>query len=428
MNYRTLLHIRVVMACAVALAVLPVAAFPSAAQSDPAAEMLARINAVRIAQKLPPYAYSEKLAGAAQAHSKDMAASGKVDRAGTDGSSPKSRILAAGYGQWTIGPIVDEAIYGGTDGLQGAFDWWMNAPTDKGRLLSTRFREVGIGAATSSNGWIYWTLDLGAQPNVLPAFINGGVTRVDNTIITLTLTTENAVPAGEGANTIGQPVQVRVASDDSFTGTDWQPWAAQIPFQLLPKAQQNVYVLYRDAQGRTVPVSINVTLTNVPAVPTATSTRTPTITLPPTLTREATDTPRPTATFPPSRTPTPTVAGIEPATLVITGTPPTETPSPSPMAPIIAPPTRSHLTPRPRVTPTVVAAGPYDSPPRDLPLTVCALQAVALVLGVLIIARRSLNRLPPARAPEAAKEQPLSQQIHDALSKKTSEQGSTVTK
>jgi hypothetical protein len=428
MNYRTLLHIRVVMACAVALAVLPVAAFPSAAQSDPAAEMLARINAVRIAQKLPPYAYSEKLAGAAQAHSKDMAASGKVDRAGTDGSSPKSRILAAGYGQWTIGPIVDEAIYGGTDGLQGAFDWWMNAPTDKGRLLSTRFREVGIGAATSSNGWIYWTLDLGAQPNVLPAFINGGVTRVDNTIITLTLTTENAVPAGEGANTIGQPVQVRVASDDSFTGTDWQPWAAQIPFQLLPKAQQTVYVLYRDAQGRTVPVSINVTLTNVPAVPTATSTRTPTITPPPTLTPEATNTPRPTATFPPSRTPVPTVAGIEPATPAITGTPPTETPSPLPTAPIIAPPTRSRITPRPRVTATVVAAGPYDSPPPDLPLTVCTLQAVALVLGALIIARRSLNRLPPARAADAAKEQPLSQQIHDALGQKAGEQRGTVTK
>ena len=86
----------------------------------------------------------------------------------------------------------------------------MNSPTDKGRLLSTRFREVGIGAATASNGWIYWTLDLGAQPNVLPAFVNGGVTRVATTIVTLTLTTENAVPAGEGTNTLGQPVQVRV--------------------------------------------------------------------------------------------------------------------------------------------------------------------------------------------------------------------------
>ena len=411
MNHRLSSHIRILMACAVALAVLPIAALPSAAQADPAAEMLARINAVRIAQKLPPYAYSEKLAAAAQAHSKDMAAAGKVDRAGTDGSSPKSRILAAGYGQWTIGPVVDEAIYGGTDGLQGAFDWWMNAPTDKGRLLSTRFREVGIGAATASNGWIYWTLDLGAQPNVLPAFVNGGVTRVDTTTITLTLTTENAVPAGEGANTIGQPVQVRVASDDSFTGTDWQPWAAEVPFQLLPKAQQSVYVLYRDAQGRAVPVSINVTLTNVPAVPTATSTRTPTVTPPATLTPQATNTPRPTATFPPSRTPVPTVAGTEPVTPAVTGAAPTDMLSPSPTAPIIAPPTRSRVTPRPRVTPTVVVAGPYSSPPRDLPLAVCALQAAALALAALLIARWSLNRLPSAHVPDAAStEQPLSQQ------------------
>ena len=411
MNHRPLSHIRILVACTVALAILLTTALPSAAQSDPAAEMLARINAVRIAQKLPPYAYSEKLAAAAQAHSKDMAAAGKVDRAGTDGSSPKSRILAAGYGQWTIGPVVDEAIYGGTDGLQGAFEWWMNAPTDNGRLLSTRFREVGIGAATASNGWTYWTLDLGAQPNVLPAFVNGGVTRVDTTMITLTLTTENAVPAGEGANTIGQPVQVRVASDDSFTGTDWQPWAAEVPFQLLPKAQQTVYVLYRDAQGRTVPVSINVTLTNVPAVPTATSTRTPTVTSPATLTPEATNTPRPTATLSPSRTPVPTVAGTEPAIPAVTVATPTGMLSTSPTVPIIAPPTRSRVTPRPRVTVTVVAAGPYDSPPRNLPLAVCALQAVALALGALLIARRSLNRLPPARVPDAVgTEQPLSQE------------------
>ena len=105
MNHRPLSHIRILVACAVALVVLQIAALPSAAQADPAAEMLARINAVRVAQGLPPYAYSEKLAAAAQAHSKDMAAAGKVDRTGTDGSSPKSRILAAGYGQWTIGPV-----------------------------------------------------------------------------------------------------------------------------------------------------------------------------------------------------------------------------------------------------------------------------------------------------------------------------------
>jgi len=75
-----------------------------------------------------------------------------------------------------------------------------------------------------------------------------------------------------------------------------------------------------------------------------------------------------------------------------------------------------------------VVAGPYNSPPRELPLAVCALQAVALALAALLIARRSLNRLPPAHVPDAAKEQPLSQQIHDALSKKIGEQGGTVTK
>ena len=388
------------LACAIALTSLP--AFPATAQTDPAAEMLARINAVRVAQGMPPYALSDKLAVAAQAHSKDMAANAKVDRTGSDGSTPKSRILNAGYGQWTIGPVIDEAIYGGTGGTQGAFDWWMGADADKRRILSDRFREVGIGATTASNGWTYWTLDLGAQPNVLPAFVNGGVSRVNTTAITLTLTTENAVPSGEGTSTMGQPVQVRVASDESFTGTDWQPWAAQIPFTLQAQAQQKVYVLYRDTEGRTASFWVGVTLTNVPP---ATFTPSPTWTPPPSLTPLPTNTRPPTETPRPTRTPMP-IAGVETATFIplpsatptLAGTRPPVTPSAAPGTSIVQP----RPTLRPRTTPTVLAAGPYGAPPANLPQTVCVLQAMALALAALVILRRSLHRLPPASAPTQA--------------------------
>jgi len=388
MNRRLLSPIRILLALVCAATLIRFSVSPSAAQTDPAIELLTRINAARVAQGLPPYALSEKLTAAAQTHSKDMAATGRVDRAGLDGSTPKSRILAAGYGQWTIGPVVDEAIYGGTGGAQGAFDWWMSTEADKARLLSARFREVGIGAVTAPNGWIYWTLDLGAQPNVLPAFVNGGVTSVDVMTVTLMLTTESAVPAGEGATTLGQPVQIRVASDDSFTGADWQPWAAQVPFKLLPKAQQKIYVLYRDTQGRTAPYSISVILTNVP--PTATFTPTPTFTWtpPPSITPLPSNTPRPTETPPPTRTPLPTIAGGPSATSTASapGTPPTATPSPLPGAP--------RPTLRPRVTPTA-QAGLDSAAPRELAVAVCGLQAIAFVLAALVIVRRSLNRLPP---------------------------------
>jgi uncharacterized protein YkwD len=406
MKCRVLIPARILAACALvsAIALIRLPASPTAAQADPAAEMLARINAVRAAQGLPPYALSDKLAAAAQAHSKDMAANAKVDRTGSDGSTPKSRILSAGYGQWTIGPVIDEAIYGGTGGVQGAFDWWMGTDTDKRRILSDRFREVGIGAATAPNGWMYWTLDLGAQPNVLPAFINGGVSRVDTTAITLTLTTENAVPSGEGTNTMGQPVQIRVASDESFTGTDWQPWAAQIPFRLQAQAQQRVYVLYRDTEGRTASFWVAVTLTNVPP---ATLTPSPTWTPPPSITPLPTNTRKPTETPPPTRTPMP-IAGVETATFIPL---PSATPTLSGTRTLVAspPPGASTAQPRPmlqpRTTPTAVAAGPYGAPPSDLPRVVCILQAAALVLAALIVLRRSLHRLPAASSTTQASAQ-----------------------
>jgi uncharacterized protein YkwD len=408
MNHRRLLTIRFLLALACVTMLIRLSVTPSAAQADLAAELLVRINAARVAQGLPPYALNDKLNGAAQAHSKDMAATGRVDRAGSDGSTPKSRILAAGYSQWSIGPVVDEAIYGGTGGVQGAFDWWMGTEADKARIHSTRFREVGIGAATAPNGWTYWTLDLGAQPNVLPAFVNNGVTSVEVMTVTLTLTTEGAVPAGEGTTTIGQPMQIRVASDDSFTGADWQPWAAQVPFKLLPRAQQKIYVLYRDAQGRTAPYSISVILTNVP--PTATFTPSPTFTWtpPPSITPLPSNTPRPTGTAPPTRTPIPTVAGGPSATPAVGApeTPPTAAPSPLPSTP--------RATLRPRVTPTI-QAGPYGSAPRELMVAVCGLQAVAFALAALVIARRSLNRMPPAPTqPSTGTEHPSSETVKEA--------------
>jgi len=137
------------LAACVALAALPVVS--SSAQADPVTDMLARINVARVTNGLPPYYLNDKLTAAAQAHSKDMASRGRVDRNGSDGSVPRTRALAAGYGQWSNGPIVDESIYGGTG---SAFDWWMGTESDKGRLLSQRYREVGIGAATASNGWV----------------------------------------------------------------------------------------------------------------------------------------------------------------------------------------------------------------------------------------------------------------------------------
>lgn len=389
---RHIFPFRVIAALAIIVMILGSAPM-ALAQADPVTDMFNRINTARLAQGLPPYALNSALATAAERHSKDMATTGTVDHVGSDGTSYRERILAAGYGQWTFGPMVNESIYGGTGGADIAFDWWMSSDTHRGQLLSSRYREVGIAAVTGANGWTYWTLTLGAQPNILPAFVNDGATDASKVDVLITLTNENAVPAGEGTSTMGQALQVRLAHDEQFTGAEWQPWQARIPFQLLPESgEQRIYVQYRDAQGRTAVAWTAATLTNVP--PTAS----------PTLQPSATSTPLASAMPTPSDTPTPgpTSTARPPTSLSA----PTSTAQPlasvtatpalvSALPTLVLPIATATRTPRPRPSPHPVATStPFyislngGSPPSGLALVWLILQGIAIVLGVAMIARR----------------------------------------
>lgn len=359
-------------------------AHPLAAQTNPTAELLGRINTVRLTQGLAPYALNSALTAAAQRHSQDMAATGKVDHIGSDNSSYRERILAAGYGQWSIGPVVNESLYGGTGGAGIVFDWWMSVDTHRNQILSRRYREIGLAAVTGANGWTYWTVVFGAQPNVLPIFVNDGATSVDDPDVLITLTNEDAVPAGEGMSTMGVALQVRLAHDEQFSGADWQPWQPRLPFQLLLQGgEQRVYVQYRDAQGRTALASTAITLTNVPVTPSPTPPPTDTPTPPATLT------PAPTATASPSLSlsPSPT-----------TPTPhPTDTPAPtSTPALSLSPTPTATRTPRPRVnacpppTPTTHFISLNDgAPPPGLTTVWLILQSLVVILGIGILIHRT---------------------------------------
>jgi uncharacterized protein YkwD len=352
------------------------------AQTDPVADMLNRVNRTRLAQGLTPYKLNDALTAAAERHSRDMANTGRVDHVGSDQSFYRERILQAGYGQWGFAPIVSENIYGGTGDAGIAFDWWMSADNQRGLILSSRYREIGIAVQEGANGWMYWTVTFGAQPNVLPIFINDGATQVDKPSVLVTLTNENAVPAGEGQTTMGQALQVRLAHDNQLSGAEWQPWQARIPFELLPQSEQQVYVQYRDAQGRVALAWVSVTLTNVPPTSSPTS--------------EPTNTPTPAATFTPlpADTPTsgptpmllPTVLPIVPlanlTTPVLVTTEPTLPPSPTHTP-------RPRPSPRPLATPTdfFISLNNEGTPPAGLVPAWLILQTLAAILGIAMMAR-----------------------------------------
>jgi hypothetical protein len=344
---------------------------PVSAQGDDAAQILARVNALRQQNGLLPLDLSSALTAAAQRHSDDMARTGTIDHTGSDGSSIESRIRDAGYGRWRDFGIWGENIYGGqTADVDAAWDSWTNSQVHRANILKPRYREIGIGVGRSDKG-AYYTLTFGAQPNVLPFFVTGSAP-----VVTLLLTNENDITTGEGVAIMGQATRVRIAEGADTSNAGWQPWAQSIPFQLSDAAgSKTITVEYQDDLGRGTKYSraFNVSELGPAAAtptasptgtaaataeasppPTATSTLAPTSTG--TLAPTSTGTPAPTSTGTLPPTPTATVQPTETPTAVPTNTPlPVETPTVEPTPAAVAVTVEPTLTPALLASPTPTA-------------------------------------------------------------------------
>ncbi len=332
------------LVCLLLAALLPLGLPFAAAQGDDAAQILARINALRQQNGLLPLALSSTLTSSAQRHSDDMARTGNIDHTGSDGSSIESRVLEAGYGHWRNFGIWGENIYGGQlANVDAAWDFWINSSVHRANILKPRYREIGIGVGRSDNG-TYYTLNFGSQPNVLPFFVTGSAP-----VVTLLLTNENDITTGEGVAIMGQATQVRIAEGTDTSKAPWQPWAQSIPFQLSDgTGQKTITVEYKDDLGRGTQASRTFNVADLAApqpTPTETVAATPTVNVTPT----TTDTPAPTATG----TPQPTETATPPPTETATASP-TDTPQPQ-ETPTAEPPTAS-ATAGPTVTPAVLAS------------------------------------------------------------------------
>ncbi|MCL4504746.1 MAG: CAP domain-containing protein [Chloroflexi bacterium] len=224
------------------------------AQTTDKSSILLAINRVRLASGLTPLAVNPALEKAAQLHSDDMASHGFVDHTGTNGSNPVDRISAAGYPAWQDTRVWAENVYAGSHGFTEALDYFLRDEIQRRNFLAPRYREVGIGVGgyANANGeqMIYWTLDFGSQPNVLPIFINDGVTLINVPQVAIHLSQEEAVPGGEGA-AVGSIIEARISSDPSFKDVAWQKWEPLIPFAFDARpGLKSVYVQMRDGGGR----------------------------------------------------------------------------------------------------------------------------------------------------------------------------------
>jgi uncharacterized protein YkwD len=122
-------------------------------------ETVRLINIVRTQHELPPLAYNDTLAQAAQAQANDCAQRGWCSHTGSNGSDIKTRILEAGYD-----PATWAECWAQRQTPQGAVDIWMDEvpPNDPHRrtLLTTWLTEIGVGVARTTWGY-YFIADFG---------------------------------------------------------------------------------------------------------------------------------------------------------------------------------------------------------------------------------------------------------------------------
>lgn len=131
---------------------------PPAVQAGPepaSTQLISEVNRHRATAGCPAVRLRESLNRAAEAHSADMAAHGRLSHTGTDGSGPEDRMRAAGYQPGHSGEViaVGQATATAVVGL------WMDSPSHRSILLTCRYTDAGVGVAAGPDG-PWWTLDL----------------------------------------------------------------------------------------------------------------------------------------------------------------------------------------------------------------------------------------------------------------------------
>ncbi|MGW0806325.1 CAP domain-containing protein [Nonomuraea sp. NPDC002799] len=123
-------------------------------------EVLRLTNAERAQGGCQPLKHDPQLRAAAFGHSSDMARTGHFDHDSQDGRTFMDRIKAAGF---TGGSAFAENIAFGQPTAASVVQGWMNSPGHRANIMNCRYNLIGVGAATSSQGRIYWTQDFAGR-------------------------------------------------------------------------------------------------------------------------------------------------------------------------------------------------------------------------------------------------------------------------
>jgi uncharacterized protein YkwD len=151
----------------------PSPAWGTLASADVEAQIVQLVNAHRTALGLRPLVQAKSLTASAEWKSMNMAGYGYMDH---DDPAPVARTLterftACGY-PTNQGGWGENIAYGYPD-AHAVMTAWLNDPPHRANIEDPGWTTIGVGAARSSSGVLYWTQDFGttgaSAPTPAPA-------------------------------------------------------------------------------------------------------------------------------------------------------------------------------------------------------------------------------------------------------------------
>lgn len=119
-------------------------------QSLAAQEVGRALNAERTARGISPVVHSAALSRAAERHARDMVDSGVFSHSGSDGSTPRSRVRASGFGACLYAENIAWGQATVTDAMRG----WMASPGHRANNLRRAVTHYGAAHAGERNYWV----------------------------------------------------------------------------------------------------------------------------------------------------------------------------------------------------------------------------------------------------------------------------------
>ena len=176
------------------------------------------VNAERARVGMPPLKRNTDLDYAARYHAKDLQDEDYFAHDSYDATNMVcswSERISKFYSGWNG---LGENIAGGYSTPENVMSGWMGSSGHKDNILSTGYREMGVGYYYGSNGYhSYWVQDFGARGGVYPLIINNEAAQTSSPNVNLYI--------------YGPGTEMRLRND-SDAWSAWQPYAANLNWTL----------------------------------------------------------------------------------------------------------------------------------------------------------------------------------------------------